>query len=178
MKLSNLGMKKIKLADVDENYSGQNILMKLGELYQFESGIYGYGTILTMTAVPFENYVFSGWFMGDEKLSSDDTYSFVVEEDMQVTALFDEDFSTGIDSDARTEAFVIRPLPLHDVMRLDGNFIEVKRLLVYAIDGTVKLAESDVPRGASVDVSSLAKGLYIVKAVTDNGTYVKRVLKK
>ena len=142
------------------------------------NGIYGYGTILTMTAVPFENYVFSGWFMGDEKLSSDDTYSFVVEEDMQVTALFDEDFSTGIDSDARTEAFVIRPLPLHDVMRLDGNFIEVKRLLVYAIDGTVKLAESDVPRGASVDVSSLAKGLYIVKAVTDNGTYVKRVLKK
>ena len=142
------------------------------------NGIYGYGTILTMTAVPFENYVFSGWFMGDEKLSSDDTYSFVVEEDMQVTALFDEDFSTGIDSDARTEAFVIRPLPLHDVMRLDGNFIEIEQLLVYAIDGTVKLAESDVPRGASVDVSSLAKGLYIVKAVTDNGTYVKRVLKK
>ena len=41
LKLSNLGMKKIKLAEVDEIYSGQNILMKLGELYQFESGIYG-----------------------------------------------------------------------------------------------------------------------------------------
>lgn len=42
MKLSNLGIKKIKLDDVDVIYPGQNILMKLGELYQFESGIYGY----------------------------------------------------------------------------------------------------------------------------------------
>jgi len=35
------------LKDVDQNYSGQDILMKLGELYQFESGIYGYGNIWT-----------------------------------------------------------------------------------------------------------------------------------
>ena len=45
MKLSKLNIKKINLNDVDENYSVQDILMKLGELYQFESGIYGYGNI-------------------------------------------------------------------------------------------------------------------------------------
>ena len=45
MRLSQLNIKKINLGDVDKNYSGQDILMKLGELYQFESGIYGYGNI-------------------------------------------------------------------------------------------------------------------------------------
>lgn len=47
MKLSRLNIKKINLNDVDKNYSGQDILMKLGELYQFESGIYGYGNLWT-----------------------------------------------------------------------------------------------------------------------------------
>ena len=45
MRLSRLNIKRINLNDVDENYSAQDILMKLGELYQFESGIYGYGNI-------------------------------------------------------------------------------------------------------------------------------------
>lgn len=47
MKLSNLGIKKIKLNDIDATYPGQNILMKLGELFQYESGIYGYGNLWT-----------------------------------------------------------------------------------------------------------------------------------
>lgn len=47
MKLSKLNIKKINFNDIDKNYSGQDILMKLGELYQYESGIYGYGNIWT-----------------------------------------------------------------------------------------------------------------------------------
>ena len=45
MRLSKLNIKKINLNDVDTNYSAQDVLLKLGELYQFESGIYGYGNI-------------------------------------------------------------------------------------------------------------------------------------
>lgn len=45
MRLSKLNIKKINLNDVDTSYSAQDILMKLGELYKFESGIYGYGNI-------------------------------------------------------------------------------------------------------------------------------------
>ncbi len=47
MKLTDLNIKKINLKDIDSLYPGQEILFKLGELYQFESGIYGYGNILT-----------------------------------------------------------------------------------------------------------------------------------
>ena len=55
MKLSNLNIKKISLKDIDEKYSGQDILLKLGELYQFESGIYGYGNLWTKLERTVEN---------------------------------------------------------------------------------------------------------------------------
>lgn len=57
MRLSRLNIKKINLKDVDKNYSGQDILMKLGELYQFESGIYGYGNLWTKLERIVENIV-------------------------------------------------------------------------------------------------------------------------
>lgn len=57
MKLSNLNIKKINLKDIDRNYSGQDILMKLGELYQYESGIYGYGNLWTKLERIVENII-------------------------------------------------------------------------------------------------------------------------
>jgi prolyl-tRNA synthetase len=57
MKLSKLNPKKINFNDVDKNYSGQDILMKLGELYQFESGIFGYGNIWTKMERIVENII-------------------------------------------------------------------------------------------------------------------------
>ena len=57
MKLSKLNIKKINLNDVDENYVGQDILLKLGELYQFESGIYGYGNLWTKLTKNVENII-------------------------------------------------------------------------------------------------------------------------
>ena len=47
MRLRDLNIKKINLNDISDKYQGQDILLKLGELYQFESGIYGYGNIWT-----------------------------------------------------------------------------------------------------------------------------------
>lgn len=46
MKLSKLNIKKINLKDIDNNYPAQDIFSKLGEIYQYESGIFGYGNIL------------------------------------------------------------------------------------------------------------------------------------
>ena len=57
MRLSNLSINKINLADIDKNYAGQDILMKLGELYQYESGIFGYGNIWTKLERIVENII-------------------------------------------------------------------------------------------------------------------------
>lgn len=57
MKLSKLNIKRINLSDIDDKYSAQDILMKLGELYQFESGIYGYGNIWNKLQRNIENII-------------------------------------------------------------------------------------------------------------------------
>ena len=57
MKLSNLNIKKINLDNIDKKYSGQDILLSLGELYQYESGIYGYGNIWTKLERIVENII-------------------------------------------------------------------------------------------------------------------------
>ncbi|MBR3230174.1 MAG: hypothetical protein IKF91_05060 [Bacilli bacterium] len=57
MRLSRLNIKKINMNDIDKNYSGQDILMKLGELYQYESGIYGYGNLWTKLERTVENII-------------------------------------------------------------------------------------------------------------------------
>lgn len=57
MRLSKLNIKKISFDNVDSNYSGQDILMKLGELYQYESGIYGYGNLWTKLERIVENII-------------------------------------------------------------------------------------------------------------------------
>lgn len=57
MKLSKLNIKKININTVDEDYSGQDILMKLGELFQYESGIYGYGNLWTKLERNVENII-------------------------------------------------------------------------------------------------------------------------
>ena len=57
MRLSKLNIKKINLNDIDDNYSGQDILFKLGELYKFESGIYGYGNLWTKLERIVENII-------------------------------------------------------------------------------------------------------------------------
>ena len=57
MKLSKFNMKKINMENVDKDYVAQDILMKIGDLYQFESGIFGYGNIWVKLIRNVENII-------------------------------------------------------------------------------------------------------------------------
>lgn len=57
MKLTDLNIKKINLNEIDKTYPGQDILFKCGELYQFESGLYGYGNLITKMEKYVENII-------------------------------------------------------------------------------------------------------------------------
>lgn len=45
MRISKMGLKNVKLANLDEMYPAQDILMQTGQIKQFGSGIYGYDNI-------------------------------------------------------------------------------------------------------------------------------------
>ena len=53
------------------------------------AGQYQYGTIATLTATASEGYTFVNWMVGDEQVSTESTYSFVVTGDIIVIANFD-----------------------------------------------------------------------------------------
>lgn len=57
MRLSKFNVKKINFNDISKDYSGQDILLKGGELYQFESGIYAYGNLWTKLERNVENII-------------------------------------------------------------------------------------------------------------------------
>lgn len=86
---------------------------------------------------------------------------------------------TGIaDNPSAGRAFTISPLPLRDVMYVDGDFSVMTKLVVVDVSGSIRISEMNVSRGSAIDVTSLPKGIYIVNVWTDNGKFIKKVLKK
>lgn len=149
-----------------------------GTVRNAATGIYGYGTVLEMTAVPNAGYKFDGWMAGPDTLSVAPAYRLAVDSDIAIAAQFSEDEATGIGSvEGNGCGMSVAPLPLRDVMYVGGDFNAIRRLAVLDIHGSAWIVRTGLQRGAAVGVSMLPKGIYIVKAVTDNGTFVKKVVK-
>lgn len=56
---------------------------------EFAFGSYGFGEIVAITAYPNENYVFVGWYDGDELVSTDEYYEFFMPDGpYELTAVF------------------------------------------------------------------------------------------
>lgn len=53
-------------------------------------GSYYHGDIVTLTAVPDEGYSFVGWYVNNQLVSTDTTYSFTATESVSLTALFEK----------------------------------------------------------------------------------------
>lgn len=53
-------------------------------------GSYQFGDNVTVTATPDEHNRFIGWFIGDDLISNDIEFTFVIENDVNLTAKFEE----------------------------------------------------------------------------------------
>lgn len=62
------------------------------------------GTRANLAVTPFECYAFVGWYLGNEKISDKLQYSFVVKEDMSVTAKFAQNHTPNDDDGDCTTA--------------------------------------------------------------------------
>jgi uncharacterized delta-60 repeat protein len=72
-------------------------------------------------------------------------------------------------------AFVIYPNPVQDVLHLQSNnFTTIKAVKIYDLQGKVVLQDTN----DTINVSNLAKGLYIVKIVTEEGEVTKKFIKE
>ncbi|MFW6246616.1 MAG: InlB B-repeat-containing protein [bacterium] len=53
-------------------------------------GKYDYGDEVTLIATPENNNKFVGWFIGEELISEDEEFTFIIEENTEFTAIFEE----------------------------------------------------------------------------------------
>ena len=74
-------------------------------------------------------------------------------------------------------SIIISPIPVTDRMQISGNFKTIQHLSVYSLNGVSKLQMRNVEPNASIDVSKLQPGVYIVNIQTELGVYRARILK-
>jgi len=75
------------------NFQKKTLLLTIGSL-GFGSvsggGSYLYGDNVTVTATPDEGHKFIGWYIGDSLISNDNIFTFVIDENLELTAKFEE----------------------------------------------------------------------------------------
>lgn len=150
-----------------------------GTVVNAASGIYDYGTVLEMNALPHEGYEFVRWLVDEKELTTDESCSIAITDDVIVTAEFKKRPTTDLPANKRDrQGFKVHPLPLQNVMYVDGDFDFIDHLALVDMTGAVKVVKTRLQRGTPIDVSSLPKGIYVLKILTRDGMYVKKVYKQ
>lgn len=134
------------------------------------SGTYEEGTIATITATPAVNYVFLNWTEDGDEVSENPEYTFSVDSDRDLQANFE--LSVGIDTEPQTTT-EIYPNPTSGVLHIDSDGFQLARL--YSLDGRMMIES----RENIVDLSSLCKGVYLLKVTTsENVIFTSKIIKE
>lgn len=75
-----------------------------------------------------------------------------------------------------TEIFSIYPVPVKDVLQIQSKG-ELGEVMIYDLSGRLKMNKIVSGTNASVNVSNLKSGFYIVKVKIDNEVYIKKIVK-
>ncbi len=119
------------------------------------SGTYNEGSMCTLTAHAYEGYRFVGWMNGDQMASTDSIYSFTVNANITLTAVFERD-NDGIDNvDANSATVYSTDGKIVVRGAADGD------VLVYDVNGRLVCSELRVADGCEFRMA--AAGVYLVK---------------
>ncbi len=127
---------------------------------------YAYGTELTATATAIGNSTFICWREGNNVVSTDATYKFTVDHNIELIAYFspntDEDSWTNITQIPASEEIAIEQHNNTLIISATGN---VKSFALYTTNATLVAKTSN----CTMNTSNLNEGVYIARIVTDNG---------
>ena len=141
------------------------------------AGIYNYGETVTVVALPNDGYAFDSWTINGDVVSEQSEYSFVIYEDVELTAIFSDvdgiaDYQMNVD---------VYPNPVQSILSVEieneaGSDVTV---YVYGLENGKlyyinKVSDSEV----KIDVSELASGSYVVKVVMNGHCITKKFIKQ
>ena len=138
------------------------------------TGFYASGDTATVIAVPAADCRFVSWVRNGSVVSSEPIYSFVVNEDVLLTANFDCN-NVSVES-AEDIPVRIYPNPAANQVTVEGNGLMFVR--VYSLLGSEKSYYSlDGQTCTSINLSTLPDGVYIFAVGTADGIIYKKVIK-
>lgn len=86
------------------------------------------------------------------------------------------DSPTTRQAEVKESRISVYPNPTENVLYIDSTD-EVQSVKIYSVSGSVVIS-LDKLNGNSIDVSSLASGMYVVRIQTEDGNYTQKVFKK
>ncbi len=133
-------------------------------------GTYNYGDEVVLTIVRNEDWAFQNWTENGEVVSEEMTYTFVITSDRDLVANFMHTEGIG----EQTANVSLYPNPTQGEVTLEGEGLQSVRI-VNAFGQTVYNAkvEGDQVR---IDLSNMAKGVYVMHIGTENGNAVRQIV--
>ena len=131
-------------------------------------GSYFENDTCTLSAMAYEGYTFINWTEDDEEVSTDATYTFVVDRIRYLVA----NFANYVGVEEKTIGFSVFPNPTNGSIRVEGLTSEAARL--YDTDGHLLMVVQPQEGKLELDMGLLPAGCYFLQ----KGNAVKKVLKR
>lgn len=142
-----------------------------------DTGIFNYGTELTLLAEPTEGASFVRWENGaGETLSIDPLLHWTVKGDETLRAVAVQT-STGADSLHSNGVTRVYPVPARTRIFIDGDFDNIESVAIISIHGTTVRIVKGCSHGTPLNVENLEPGIYLLRISTDRGYSVHRIVK-
>jgi hypothetical protein len=127
------------------------------------SNSYLSGATATVVATPNSGYVFVNWTDNSTQVSTNASYSFTVSAARTLVANFTADLNTGINANVATNQFVVAKESI--VSNVSGA------IQIYSISGKM-ITNQTVTVG---EIIPFSVGAYIVRVITNNEVFVKKI---
>ena len=134
------------------------------------AGTYNYGEQVTLTVVRNEDYAFQNWTEDGMVVSEDMVYTFIATENRNLVAHFQ--YTEGIGENSI--AAKVYPNPTKGEITLEGEGINHVRI-VNAYGQTVYNAKVEGEQ-VHVDMSNMAKGIYMMHIEANGGQAVRKIV--
>ena len=133
-------------------------------------GTYSYGEEVTLTIERNEDWAFQNWTENGEVVSEEMTYTFVITSNRDLVAHFTH--TEGIDE--QTANVSLYPNPTQGKVTLEGEGLQSIRIM-NAFGQTIYNAKVEGNQ-VRIDLSGMAKGIYVMHIGTENGNAVRQIV--
>jgi hypothetical protein len=139
------------------------------------SGTYYTNSTVTISATPADKYLFDRWDDGGWQ----NPRTFTLTQDTAFTAIFAPDPSQiGIDEGGMEQSLTVSPNPVSGLLTVSVGNGNIRTFEIIDLRGTTYKQDSFSGPTATLDISSLPTGTYIVRVSTNNGTAYKKLVVK